>query len=165
LEVATTVNRCCDGAPLSPPTCDGLKKCIVRRGDFSTLDLEKFKERGFDIEGPHYAGYASIHFVFCLGKEFINYACGSLGDDVRKGLKLLTDKGVQVEHCMVEVQVRTILEDAWTEVDHAIRYENEDLANDEELLGHARAMAAYTQAGNKHISIIRELAKRKGGRK
>jgi ppGpp synthetase/RelA/SpoT-type nucleotidyltranferase len=159
-DVAMIVDSCCEGSRLSPPS-GGFKKAVVRRGDFSTLDLQAFRDKGFTIEEPHQAGYASIHFIFNLGTEFVRYAKDRIGEDAQRGLKVLQQKGIDPRDCFVEVQVRTILEDAWTEVDHAIRYEDEHLANDEELLGHARAMAAYTQAGNNHISIIRELAKRK----
>jgi len=75
----------------------------VRQGD--PIDLtNRFDERGFKVE-PHPAGYRSIHYIF------------STQPAKRKVL--------------AEVQVRTIFEEGWSEIDHRVRYPN--FSNDKQV--------------------------------
>lgn len=66
----------------------------IRTGDTTP---QNFKKELFD-EKPHPAGYRSIHYV------------------------LKTQPTIR--ECLVEVQVRTIFEEGWSEIDHKIRYPN-----------------------------------------
>lgn len=68
----------------------------IRTGDSEELK-EKFKENGFDIK-EHPAGYRSIHYVI-----------------ESKPLK---------RKIFTEIQVRTIFEEGWSEIDHTVRYPN-----------------------------------------
>lgn len=72
----------------------------LRKGDDQTL-RELFEKRAFAIE-DHAAGYRSVHYVFPTS---------------------LTQREIHVE-----VQVRTIFEEAWSEIDHRIRYPNFETA-------------------------------------
>ncbi|MCK6437210.1 RelA/SpoT domain-containing protein [Rivihabitans pingtungensis] len=68
----------------------------VREGDSSSL-MEKLKELGFDVK-LHSDGYRSVHYI-----------CSS--QHLRRKI-------------LVEIQVRTIFEEAWSEIDHQVRYPN-----------------------------------------
>lgn len=140
-----------------PPQLKYLTKLRVRRGPFTMLPIEDFRKHGFKIDKPHPAGYTSIHILFRLGPSFIERTESSFRDKVIE----LQKKSIQVEECLVEIQLRTILEEAWAEMDHSMRYEDDALATDPELRRHFLAMAAYIQAGNHHISVIRDLAREK----
>ncbi len=71
-------------------------KAYVREGDPENLTT-LFREHGFDVE-MHSKGYRSIHYIF------------STQPLQRK--------------VFTEVQVRTIFEEGWSEIDHQIRYPN-----------------------------------------
>lgn len=137
------------------PPPSPLKMLRVRYGAFSMLPIEGFRQEGFHIDPPHGVGYSSIHFVFRLGKNFRDKIDRHVRDPFVDLGKLLT-----TEDCLVEVQLRTILEEAWGELDHWIRYEDPRLENDEHIQDQFKAFAAYIQAGNYHISVIRRAAKR-----
>lgn len=68
----------------------------VRAGDEESLN-QRYTDRGFDVR-PHPKGYRSIHYVF------------SNQPHQRK--------------VFAEVQVRSIFEEGWSEIDHRIRYPN-----------------------------------------
>lgn len=68
----------------------------LRTGDDQSL-REAFKNRGIETK-DHAAGYRSLHYV-------------------------LASKLTQRE-IFVEVQVRTVIEEAWSEIDHRVRYPN-----------------------------------------
>ncbi|MDP9891541.1 ppGpp synthetase/RelA/SpoT-type nucleotidyltransferase [Variovorax boronicumulans] len=68
----------------------------LREGDQSPI-TERLEEADFEIKN-HPAGYRSIHYVFSSQPV---------------GRKILT-----------EVQVRTIFEEGWSEIDHSVRYPN-----------------------------------------
>jgi putative GTP pyrophosphokinase len=68
----------------------------VRTGDDKTL-IAAFKKRGLSVR-EHPAGYRSVHY-------------------------LATTSPSRKSH-LVEIQVRTIFEEAWSEIDHRIRYPN-----------------------------------------
>jgi ppGpp synthetase/RelA/SpoT-type nucleotidyltranferase len=71
-------------------------KAYVRRGDHEAL-LNGFIEAGCDVQ-EHPFGYRSIHYL----------------------LKSTPTK----ESHVTELQVRTLFEEAWTEIDHTVRYPN-----------------------------------------
>ncbi|MGE8446645.1 MAG: hypothetical protein ACN6O1_10560 [Comamonas sp.] len=68
----------------------------IREGDSGEW-VDNFRELNFDVEN-HPAGYRSVHFVF------------STQPTSRK--------------IFAEVQVRTIFEEGWSEIDHRVRYPN-----------------------------------------
>lgn len=68
----------------------------VREGDSSILTKE-FEGLGFDVK-LHSVGYRSVHYIF---------------SSQHRRRKVL-----------VEIQVRTIFEEAWSEIDHQVRYPN-----------------------------------------
>jgi ppGpp synthetase/RelA/SpoT-type nucleotidyltranferase len=68
----------------------------VREGDPPDL-TKKFGEHGFEVK-EHPAGYRSVHYIF-LTQPF-----------QRK--------------VFAEIQVRTIFEEGWSEIDHRVRYPN-----------------------------------------
>jgi putative GTP pyrophosphokinase len=141
-----------------PPPHSKFRPCRVRRGQLSALDPTPFQNSGYHVDDPHPAGYSSIHFISRLGPRFHDTIDREGG--IRDSYKELC-KGLDHRRCIVEVQLRTLLEEAWGEVDHAIRYESKTLSADEDMTGHMAALASYLQAGNYHISLIRDVAKRK----
>jgi Uncharacterized protein conserved in bacteria len=66
----------------------------VRSGDPDEL-LVRFRDHKFEVR-THDAGYRSVHYVFV--------------------------SQTQKRRVMVEVQVRTIFEEGWSEIDHKVRY-------------------------------------------
>ncbi|MDO8267699.1 MAG: RelA/SpoT domain-containing protein [Moraxellaceae bacterium] len=77
----------------------------IRAGDGDEL-TKSFCDHGFEIKN-HPAGYRSVHYVF---------------ESQPLQRKVIT-----------EVQVRTIFEEAWSEIDHKVRYPN---FSDNELVGY-----------------------------
>lgn len=134
-----------------------LTKLRVRSGVLNLLPIADFEKAGFTIDEPQEVGYTSIHFIFRLGQDFAANSTREQRDHLQK----LRDHGIIITECLVEIQLRTILEEAWGEMDHWIRYEDESLADDPELKSQFAAMAAYIQAGNRHISLIKSIAQRK----
>lgn len=110
------------------------KKFYVRKGDeIQGQDLqEQVRQRGFDFEEKE-SGYRSAHYVIKRdvfvdsGDMFTTYA---------------------------EIQVRTVFEEAWGEVDHEIRYPHFDknvninhfLKTFNRIVGSADEMATYIKA-------------------
>lgn len=68
----------------------------IRSGDPESLNKE-FRDRNFEIKN-HPAGYRSVHYVFA-------------------------SQAVK-QRVIAEVQVRTIFEEGWSEIDHRVRYPN-----------------------------------------
>jgi len=68
----------------------------TRAGDDKDF-LEKLERQGFDIKS-HPAGYRSVHYVF--------------------------ESQPLARKIIMEVQVRTIFEEGWSEIDHKVRYPN-----------------------------------------
>ena len=64
--------------------------------DDSKKLLEKYKENGCEIKDHPY-GYRSVHYVILFERS-------------------------KTEKIPIEIQVRTILEEAWSEIDHLVRY-------------------------------------------
>jgi len=77
----------------------------IREGDSENLK-NRFKAEGFEVKN-HPAGYRSVHYVI---------------------------KSVPLNRSVVaEIQVRTIFEEGWSEIDHKVRYPN---FTDNELVGY-----------------------------
>jgi ppGpp synthetase/RelA/SpoT-type nucleotidyltranferase len=97
----------------------------VRQGDPKEL-LDKFRAKGCSIF-EHPAGYRSIHYI----------------------VKHPSVKS----HVLAEIQVRTIFEEGWSEIDHRIRYPadlndaivNEFLVNFNRLAGAADEMGSFVK--------------------
>lgn len=124
----------------------------IRTGDRDEL-IEQFKAHSFEIK-EHPAGYRSVHYVFS-------------SQPMKR--KVIT-----------EVQVRTIFEEGWSEIDHTVRYPN---FSDNELVeyfltifnrlaGSADEMGAFvrrlagnlsllasqiTEARNENAGILRDM--------
>jgi putative GTP pyrophosphokinase len=81
----------------------------IRSGDSNEMK-EQFQNQGFDVK-EHNAGYRSIHYVV---------------ESIPHKRKTIT-----------EIQVRTIFEEGWSEIDHTIRYPN---FSDNEQIGYFLAI-------------------------
>ncbi|RUO44518.1 RelA/SpoT domain-containing protein [Idiomarina aquatica] len=71
-------------------------KAYIREGDEGGV-VDSYSENGCDVE-PHLSGYRSIHYII------------STKPTLKKVLS--------------EIQVRTIFEEGWSEIDHKVRYPN-----------------------------------------
>jgi ppGpp synthetase/RelA/SpoT-type nucleotidyltranferase len=96
---------------------------------------ELFQEREFDLQ---YSGYSSIHYV------------------VRLGPSVKTPQDLQ--DTRAELQVRTILEEAWGEIDHKYRYElkRSGKAVPSSVESGFRDLALYLQAAARHAEHLCE---------
>lgn len=133
------------------------KHAKVRRHRFSLFTekhIELLEEQQFTFKIEE-VGYSSIHLLLQFGPKFSRLLDGHKD---RKQLGKLFEN-LEVGKFIFEIQLRTILEEAWGEIDHWIRYEKPELIEDEDLKSHFCAMSAYLQAGNHHIQTIQELAK------
>jgi hypothetical protein len=131
----------------------------VRHGKFSMYDVNGFQQAGYNIDVEP-SGYCSVHFVFRTGKEFFEKWCHS---EELEPLRMLDHRGaIPLDAWHVEVQVRTLMEEAWGETDHFVRYEDPTLRDDPDIQGQFASLAAYLQAASHHVSLIREAARRKG---
>ncbi|MBW1720531.1 MAG: GTP pyrophosphokinase [Deltaproteobacteria bacterium] len=96
--------------------------------------VKRFKERGCEIH-KHPFGYRSVHYLVSFAPS-------------------------KVEFTTVEIQVRTILEEAWSEIDHMIRYPyradktalSPYLVFLNRLLGNADEMGSFIKLLNDNIS-------------
>ena len=103
------------------------KTCNYRRGD--PLDAFAFlKKQGFSLK-EHPDGYRAWHYL----------VEGSLG-----GRK-----------CTAEIQVRTVFEDAWSEIDHRLRYP--DALKDQTVKGYLMMMNRLAGAADSLASVVWEL--------
>lgn len=103
------------------------KTCNYRRGD--PLDAFAFlKKQGFSLK-EHPDGYRAWHYL----------VEGFLG-----GRK-----------CTAEIQVRTAFEDAWSEIDHKLRYP--DALKDETVKGYLMMMNRLAGAADSLASVVWEL--------
>lgn len=135
----------------------GFKKLRVRHGRFSEYDPKPFRNAGYavDIEDT---GYCSVHFVYKVGPEYFARFCDH---DRLTPVTGLSDRGqIPIRAWHVEIQVRTIMDEAWGEVDHFIRYEDSRLRDDPNMTTHVAALAGFLQAANHHVRLIRELVRR-----
>jgi putative GTP pyrophosphokinase len=144
-------------SPVFEPPGDAFKwPRRVRHGRFSMYDTESFKKAGYHIE-EEATGYCSVHFVFRTGERFFSSECPSQN---RKCLRELSEAGtIPMTRWRVEVQVRTLMDEAWGETDHLVRYEDQDLRNDPDITRQFTALSGYLQAANYHVSLIRQMAK------
>ncbi len=106
----------------------------IRKGDPQDL-TNRFHDQKFDIK-PHPSGYRSIHYVFAT-------------------------QPLQ-RRVFTEIQVRTIFEEGWSEIDHRIRYPN--FSNDKlvgyfldifnRLAGSADEMGSFVQGLTDELASI-----------
>lgn len=111
-------------------------KANIRAGDHKEL-ISSFEKMGCEIV-IHPFGYRSVHYII--------------------------EAGMLKEQTIAEIQVRTIFEEAWSEIDHRIRYpyqvNNSILSNYLEifnrLAGSADEMGSYIQFLNKQLFEMEE---------
>ena len=116
-------------------TWDLKKKPVANicEGDHQEF-INRFKEKGCMIH-RHPFGYRSVHYVVEFSPS-------------------------KIESTMVEIQVRTILEEAWSEIDHIIRYPYGDgkralspyLLFLNRLLGNADEMGSFIKLLNDNVA-------------
>jgi ppGpp synthetase/RelA/SpoT-type nucleotidyltranferase len=141
----------------SPHTPHAVAK--VRHGQFSTYDLKQFLGTGCYATSQEESGYSSIHFVCRTSQPFFDLIDDDNGLD---SVKRLHNEGrVAVDQWHIEIQVRTLMDDAWGETDPFVRYEDAELVKDSDIRDHFTALASYLQAANHHVSLIRQAARRK----
>lgn len=156
-KLACVVDEGFDGSGLVRDPSHPHEKRRFRHGKFSGYDPEPFKSRGYKIVVEN-SGYCSVHFVYKIGPEYFGRFCDH---DAFKPIRLLSDRNqIPIDGWHVEIQVRTIMDEAWGEVDHLLRYEDVELRNDPHLLTHSATLAGYLQAANYHVGLICKLAKR-----
>lgn len=156
--LAEVVRKGCTEPSFLPPE-PPLVQNKVRHGKFSMYNVERFKEQGYSIQEES-AGYCSVHFVFRTGEEFFTRFCNE--DELRCCRALARSHQIDFDHWHVEVQVRTLMDEAWGETDHFVRYEDPSLRDDPDIQNQFAALSGYLQAANHHVSLIREAARRKG---
>lgn len=132
----------------------------VRHGRISMYDVRSFEEVGeYKIEEEQ-TGYCSVHFVFRTGDAFFSRLCHD--EEILPFRTLESEGAIPMTGWHVEVQVRTIMDEAWGETDHFVRYADAGLRDDPEIRDQFTALAAYLQAANQHVALIRNAARRKG---
>jgi putative GTP pyrophosphokinase len=136
----------------------GFRKLRVRHGKFSMYDPEPFRSDGYTIEIED-TGYCSVHFVYKVGNDYFQRFCDL--DKIVPVTRLNECGRIPMSEWHVEVQVRTIMDEAWGEVDHFVRYEDPKLRDDLNMKTHFAALAGFLQAANHHVYLIREAARRK----
>lgn len=109
-------------------TFDETPVIYVRNGDTLPAAIQ---DMGIPTR-DHNAGYRSIHYI----------------------LKSARDKG---EPDLVELQVRSLYEEAWSEIDHRIRYPN--FSDDPSIFAALMMLNRFSGGADEMTSFIRELAK------
>ncbi len=114
----------------------------IRKGDNDGVDFEKIvEEAGCELITRKY-GYRSVHY--------------QIGTPINKN-----------ENIKVEIQVRTVFEEAWSEIDHQIRYPydtqndmlSEYLAIFNRIVGSADEMGLFIKKLKKDLKNKNELVK------
>jgi ppGpp synthetase/RelA/SpoT-type nucleotidyltranferase len=131
----------------------------VRFGRFSMYDLRAFENTSAYKLEEESTGYCSVHFVYRLGRSFFPNSCNQ--EQLAPFRSLDEDRIIPMEGWHVEIQVRTIMDEAWGETDHFVRYEDEALRDDPEIRDQLTGLGAYLQAASHHVALIREAARRK----
>lgn len=103
-------------------------KAYYRKGDSEEI-LAEFKNSGFDIE-EHKYGYRSLHYL----------------------IKSAPDKKNKI---IAEIQVRTILEEAWGEIDHYVRYP--DISKNEVLQNYSMIINRLTGTADEMGLNIKQM--------
>lgn len=101
----------------------------IREGDGGKI-IEQYKEKGFEVE-VHSKGYRSIHYI--------------------------VNSSPTKKNILAEIQIRTIFEEGWSEIDHKVRYPN---FSDNESVSHFlsifnRIAGSADEMGN----FVKELCK------
>ena len=152
--LAEKVRRSCV-TPVFESAGPFFEKLRLRHGRLSAYNadlIDKFRAAGY-VPNLEEAGYCSVHFVFRIGEDFFsrsNEEC----------IMKLADSDV-IPKCQwhVEIQIRTLMEEAWGETDHFVRYANPEMRKNPAIKSHFAALSGYLQAANYHVSLIRELAR------
>lgn len=105
---------------------------------------EKLEDAGFDVKA-HKAGYRSVHYI------------------------VSTSPGRQ--KILVEIQVRTIFEEGWAEIDHTVKYPNfsddesvaEFLGIFNRLAGAADEMGSFVRRMTESVREVSAIVDREGG--
>jgi putative GTP pyrophosphokinase len=153
--LASLVENGCNCPIFSEPG-NNFKKLRVRHGKFSMYNPKPFEEKGYNIDVED-SGYCSVHFVYSVGEKYFERFCDL--DRVVSINRLNDDGRILRNEWRVEIQIRTIMDEAWGEVDHFIRYEDAQLRDDPNMKIHFAALAGFLQAANHHIQLIREAAR------
>lgn len=90
---------------------------------------EKLNDAGFDVK-DHKAGYRSVHYIVSTSPR-------------RKKI-------------LAEIQVRTIFEEGWAEIDHAVKYPN--FSDDESVAEFLRIFNRLAGAADEMGSFVRRMA-------
>lgn len=149
---------------LPSPDMPHLQAYRVRRSAISTYDTTKFQQAGYKIDNEP-GGYCSVHFVFQVGSDFLNGDTGCAPEKKAAVRQLDQQNIIPKDKWTVEIQVRTLMDEAWSETDHFLRYRDAALKGDVEIRDQFAALSAYLQAANHHVSLIRQSILRKGKKK
>lgn len=126
----------------------------------SSLLQAVFNVEEIDVKGEDYPyqyfGYESVHFLICIPDEY------SRGIDLTYGMEFPS---------ICEVQVRTILQEAWAEVEHELVYKSDFTPLDEPLKRKLAALNAnltlsdimFQEIRDYQKSLHTELTKRRKG--
>ena len=151
------------GAFVSPrfekPELPHLQPYRVRCSTMSTYDTKKFEQAGYTIDDEP-GGYHSVHFVFRVGSDFLNGETGCTREKKATVLELDAEGIIPKDAWTVEIQIRTLIDEAWSETDHFLRYRDAGLKGDVEIRAQFAALSAYLQAANHHVSLIRQSIRR-----
>ncbi|HEF4778992.1 TPA: hypothetical protein SAP37_003856 [Burkholderia multivorans] len=90
---------------------------------------EKLQEAGFSVE-PHKAGYRSVHYIVSTSPRR--------------------------EKILIEIQVRTIFEEGWSEIDHTVKYPN--YSDDESVAEFLGIFNRLAGAADEMGSFVRRMA-------
>lgn len=55
----------------------------------------------------------------------------------------------------VEIQIRTVFEDAWGEIDHKLRYKSDDIDENREAFPHLNVLKSFTDGCSKYADLIK----------
>jgi putative GTP pyrophosphokinase len=125
----------------------GVRLVILYRSDLSKVAqlikriFNVHKYDGWESRPINEFGYMSDHFIITLGKNFK----GPLYDDVK--------------HLKAEIQVRTVLMDAWGSVSHHLSYKK-DQDIPEELKKDFYALSGLFYVADTHFEILRDKRER-----
>jgi putative GTP pyrophosphokinase len=149
-------------SPKFEPSEPNHKTYRARHGRFTVYEIEKFRDLGYHVEQES-TGYCSVHFVYRAGRDFFNSDCHV---EEQSLIQELSEQNViPSEQWRVEIQVRTMMDEAWGETDHFVRYESATLRTDPDMKRSFEALAAHLQVANYHVSQIFDAVRRKNGSK
>lgn len=101
----------------------------IKNGDSSVL-IDRLRAADCDVK-VHEAGYRSIHY--------------------------LIETSLTKQKCLVEIQVRTVFEEGWSEIDHAVRYPQ--VSSDAKLQELLAIFSLFAGTANDLGSFVRDYGK------